>query len=148
LTCDDNNVYVPHFAELLSRAVSSFLISSEQRGIDLPAPELSVEENYRRLRAEANAGDNSGFFSFRFMDWGPTADNVSACLFWCGENVQIAFSFWRPTHPEPDELGKVFVAELPWWELASILHDAAWKLMWDWSDRSKWNPAQPIPEQQ
>jgi hypothetical protein len=27
---------------------------------------------------------------------------------------------------------------LPEWELAGVLHDAAWAIMWDWADRSKW----------
>jgi hypothetical protein len=50
----------------------------------------------------------------------------------------LPFSFVWPDHQDPTELGQVFVAELPEWELAAVLHDAAWALIWDWADRSKW----------
>jgi hypothetical protein len=134
LTCDDNQVYVPHFAGCLQHAVGC-LLSNPQHRRGRPYPELSVEDNYRRLRAEA---DNTEYLRYRFMDWGPTADNVSMLLFLEEGMAYLSFSFWRPDHHVPSELGKVFLAELPEWELASVLHDAAWAVMWDWADRSKW----------
>jgi hypothetical protein len=136
LTCDDNNVYVPHFAGCLQSAVGSLLSNPEfRRG--RPYPELSVEDNYRRLRADAET-DNTEFWSYRFMHWGPTADNVSMLLFREGGMAYLPFSFLRSDHHVPAELGQVFVAELPEWELATVLHDAAWEITWDWADRSKW----------
>ncbi len=72
------------------------------------------------------------------MDWGPTADNVSMLLFREEGTAYLPFSFERPDHHVPSELGKVFLAELPVWELARVLHDAGWAMMWDWSDCSKW----------
>jgi hypothetical protein len=136
LTCADNNVYVPHFAGCLQRAVR-VLLSDPQCGRGRPYPELSVEDNYRRLRADAEA-DNREYLSHRFMDWGPTADNVSVLLFREAGIAYLPFSFCWPDGQAPSELGKVFVAELPEWELAGVMHDAAWALMWDWADRSKW----------
>jgi hypothetical protein len=136
LTCDDNNVYVPHFAGCLQHAVG-YLLTDPQRRRGRPYPELSVADNYRRLRADAET-DNTEYLAYRFMDWGPTADNVSMLLFREGGTAYLPFSFWRPDHHVPAELGQVFVAELPEWELATVLHDAAWALMWDWADRSKW----------
>jgi hypothetical protein len=140
LTCDDNNVYVPHFAGCLQHAVSGLLVDpAYPRG--RPFSELSVAENYRRLRAE---DDNTEFLSYRFMDWGPTADNVGMLLFREGGTAYLPFAFWRPDHHQPAELGQVFVAELPVWELARVLHDAAWAIMWGWADRSRW-PKQAEP---
>jgi hypothetical protein len=136
LTCEDNNVYVPHFAGCLQHAIDSFL-SDPQRRRGRPYPELSVEENYRRLE-EAAETDNTEYLAYRFMNWGPTADNVGMLLFREGGIAYLPFSFFRPDHHVPAELGKVFVAELPEWELARVLHDAAWSIMWDWADRSKW----------
>ncbi len=72
------------------------------------------------------------------MHWGPTADNVSALLFREGDTAYLAFSFCWPDGQDQAESGRVFVAEVPAWELARVLHDAAWALMWDWADRSKW----------
>ncbi len=142
LTCDDNNVYVPFFAGCLQHAVGC-LLSDPQHRRGRPHPEQSVADNYRRLRADAEA-DNAEYLSYRFMHWGPTADNVSMLLFREGGTAYLPFSFWRPDHHVPAELGQVFVAELPEWELAGVLHDAAWAIMWDWADRSKWpRPAEP-----
>jgi hypothetical protein len=135
LTCDDHFVYVPHFAGCLQRSVGG-LLSDRRRRRGRPYPDLSVADNYRRLRADA-AVDNTEYRSYLFMDWGPTADNVSMLLFEEGGTAYLPFSFWRPDHHIPAELGQVFVAELPVWELATVLHDAAWTLMWDWADRSK-----------
>jgi hypothetical protein len=74
LTCDDNNVYVPHLVACLQHAVGG-LLSNPQYRRGRPYPELSVEDNYRRLRAAA-ATDNTEYLAYRFMDWGPTSDNV------------------------------------------------------------------------
>jgi hypothetical protein len=136
LTCDDNTVYVPHFAGRLQHAVRG-LLSDPQYRRGRPCPELSVADNYRRLRTAAET-DNTEFLTYRFMDWGPTADNVGMLLFREEGTAYLPFSFWRPDHHVPSELGKVFVAELPEWELMRVLHDAAWAIMWDWADRSKW----------
>lgn len=136
LTCEDSQVYVPFFAGRLQHAVRSLLANPQGRR-SRPYPELSIEDNYRRLRADAET-DNTEYLSYRFMNWGPTADNVGMLLFQEDGIAYLPFSFFRPDHHDPSELGKVFVAELPEWELASVLHDAAWALMWDWADRSKW----------
>jgi hypothetical protein len=137
LTCEDNNVYVPHFAGCLQRAVGALLSDPTDRRLGRPYPELSAMDNYRRLRADAET-DNSEHLAYRFMDWGPTADNVGMLIFREGGTVYLPFSFWRPDHHVPSELGQVFVAELPERELATVLHEAAWALMWDWADRNKW----------
>jgi hypothetical protein len=136
LTCDDNNVYVPHFAGCLQHALRR-LLSDPQERRGRPYPERSVADNYRRLQADAET-NNREYLAYRLMDWGPTADNVGMLLFREDGTAYLPFSFWRPDHHVPSELGRVFVAELPEWELAVVLHDAAWALMWDWADRSKW----------
>ncbi len=137
LTCEDDNVYVPHFAHMLQHAVRRLIGHQLFPGIGRPYPELSVTDNYRRLRSDAET-DNSEYRSYEFMDWGPTSDNVGMLLFREGGMAFLPFSFLRADHHVPSERSQVFVAELPERELASILHDAAWELMWDWADRSKW----------
>jgi hypothetical protein len=137
LTCDDNSVYVPFFAGRLQRAVGSLLVDPTYRRLGRPYPELSIEDNYRRLRAEAEE-DNTDYRAYGFMDdWGPTADNVGMLLFREGGTAYLPFAFLRPDHHDPSELGRVFVAELPERELALVLHEAAWGIMWSWADRSK-----------
>ena len=101
LTCDDNSVYVPHFAGMLERAIGRILTDGLLGGKPRPYPDLTVVVNYERLWSAAKAGANGEYLSYRFMDWGPTADNVGALLFREGETVYIPFSFWRPEHHDP-----------------------------------------------
>lgn len=137
LTCDDNTAYVPHFAGRLQHSVTSLLHdASAYRCVGRPYPELSPADNYRKLCADEN--DDGLAYHFRFMDWGPTADNVRMLIFREGDTAILPFEFHRPDHHNPREQGQVFVAELPWRELAEVLHRAAWHLMWVWSDRSTW----------
>ena len=141
LTCEDNHVYVPHFAGCLQHVVGC-LLSNPQHRRGRSYPQLSVEDNYRRLLADAET-DNSEYLTYQFMNWGPTADNVGMLLFREGGMAYLPFSFSRSDHHVLAELGQVFVAELPEWELATVLHNAAWALMWDWSNCSKWPKAEP-----
>ena len=53
LTCDDDNVNVPFFAGCHQRAVRN-LLSHPQNRRGRPYPELSVEDIYRRLRADGD----------------------------------------------------------------------------------------------
>jgi hypothetical protein len=143
LTCDDNIVNVPHFVGCLTHAVDGLLVDPTYRRLVRPYPELSVEDNSRRLRAEAEE-DNTDLLAYLFMDWGPTADNVTMLLFREGGTAYLPFAFWRPEHHKPSQLGQVFVATLPERELALVLHQAAWFIMWAWADRKRsHNPTEP-----
>jgi hypothetical protein len=58
------------------------------------------------------------------LDWGPTTDNVQSFLFRRGPDAVITFEFCRESHPRPEEVGQVFVAQLPERELLRVLHQA------------------------
>jgi hypothetical protein len=117
LSCDDRDAFVPAFCLSVEATITS-LLSDDDRS--LPHPELSPEENHRRL-SEAEYEDRS---PYRFMNWGPTTDNLSALLFRRGPTAIITFEFWRESHPRPDELGRVFTCELAERELLRSLHQA------------------------
>lgn len=136
LTCDDNTAYVPQFIGSVEGSVRYLISDHPFRRFGRPYPELSPADNHRRLCAVA-ATDNTESRNYAFMDWGPTADNVCMHLFQEGDTAFLPFSFWREAHHDPTELGQVFVAELPWRELAEVLHDAAWALMWAWAKRTE-----------
>ena len=145
LTCEDNHAYVPHIAGRLEQAVASLLSDPRAPNIGRPYPEFSPADNHRRLLLGLNSDDDRAWrehATYWFMDWGPIADNVHIHLFRENGTAFLPFSLFREDHHDPSELGQVFVAELPEWELASVLHDAAWAIMWDWADRSKW-PKRP-----
>ena len=141
LTCEDNHAYGPHSAGRFARAVASLMSDPRAPNIGRPYPELSPADNHRRLLAGMRSEDDRDYrehAAYRFMDWGPIADNVHIHLFREDGIAFLPFSFFREDHHDPSELGQVFVAQLPEWELACVLHDAAWAIMWDWADRSKW----------
>lgn len=58
------------------------------------------------------------------MGWGETVDNVSRYAY-LDDDLVIIFAFWRPKHPFPEDLGKVFVARIPPDEFAATLEKAA-----------------------
>lgn len=130
LTCDDNTVYVPQFVSSLEASIGWLLADPAIYNRARPYPELSVEENFRRLLADTAAGENDKYLSYRMMNWGPTSDNLDNYLFREGDTAHFAFSFWRERHHDSSELGRVFVTELPLRELLLTLHHAAWDLAW------------------
>ena len=103
LTCDDCHAFVPQFCRALDRARAQVAAPRPY-----PRPGLTAEENHRRLRAAEDDEPER----HRFLDWGPTTDNLSSFLFADGADVAITFEFWRPLHPRPDELGKIFVVRI------------------------------------
>lgn len=115
LCCHDNAAFVPQFC-LSVEATITWLLCDEDRS--LPYPDLSPEENHRRLWA-AEYEDRS---PYRFMDWGPTTDGLGGLLFRRDPSAIITVEFRRPTHPRPEERGRVFVAELPEREVIRSLH--------------------------
>ena len=115
LTCDDPHPYIPLVCGSLDRTIGWLLSESN---LALPWPDLPPEENHRRLLA-----DDESRWRFRFLDWGPTTDNVLWHIFIRGKNAIITAEFCRPTHHNPADLGRVFVAELPERELLLVLHN-------------------------
>ena len=131
LTCDDNVVYLPHFLGSLNADLDWAVNPVGDKRDRPPFPDRSPRENHREMLRLAT-DDNRLHLYHRFMDWGPTADNVSMHLFRIEETAHMPFSFWRESHHDPAELGKVYCARLSVDDLRVTLHRAAWRLMWDW----------------
>ena len=117
LCCDDNHAFVPQFS-MSVEATITWLLSDHD--LSFPYPELSPEENHRRSRA----GEHEERSRHVFMNWGPTTDNLCSFLFRRRADVVITFEFWREARPRPEEIGRVFVVELPERELPRSLHQA------------------------
>jgi hypothetical protein len=121
LTCDDHTAFVGQFLGSVEHSLE-WLRSGPD--LSLPFPGLSPEETFRRLYATNDLDDEETWLRERFwhlLRWGPTTDNLSALLFRRGDHLLITFEFWRETHPNPDERGVIFVAELPESELLDVL---------------------------
>ena len=113
-TCDDNTAFVPQFCLSVQDSVNWLRSGSD---LTQPFPEVNAAEAHRRLLAV----DDGSREQFWFPLWGPTTDNVTAHVFRAGNLLVIPFEFWRPRHPRPEELGQVFVTELPESELLGVL---------------------------
>ena len=113
-TCDDNMAFVPQFCQSVQDSVIWL-----RSGCDLtqPFPEVVAAEAHRRLLII----DDGSREQFWFPLWGPTTDNVTAHVFRVADRLVIPFEFWRPSHPRSEELGQVFIAELPESEFLQIL---------------------------
>jgi uncharacterized protein (TIGR02996 family) len=111
LTSDDDSVFVPAFGYALDREIQRIAV---RRG--LPYPELDIADNHRRVDADEDVRD-----AHRWLQCGPTTDNLSSYLFGAGEDVILTFAFWRLEHPRPHELGQVFVVRMPERELSDRL---------------------------
>lgn len=142
LTCDDNTVYLPQFLGSLTSDLDRLISPYDDKRDSFPYPDLSPMENHSQLLAEAESY-NSAYLLHRFMDWGPTADNVSMTLFRDVNMVTLPFSFWRDSHHDKEQLGQVFVATIGIDELRLTFHRAAWKLMWDWSSLKRNRDGEP-----
>lgn len=81
----------------------------------VPQFRLSVQ----RTAAGVRAGHPPG----RFLDWGPTTDNVIAHLAKTGDELSLTFEFWREDHlrANPGHAGVVFAVELPVAEFTDVL---------------------------
>lgn len=118
LTTDDNEAFVPSFCHYMRGAA----MQVRQRLIrPCPFPERSPEETFRLLQA-----DETDFREqYWFMQWSETLDNVSSYAYLDDDELVIVFAFWRAEHPNPEDLGKVFVARMPPDEFAATLLGAA-----------------------
>jgi hypothetical protein len=85
-----------------------------------PFPQRTPQETFRLLQADQTEFREQ----FWFMIWGETVDNVSRYA-WLDEDLVIAFAFGRATHPNPQDLGRIFVARIPPDEFATTLEAAA-----------------------
>jgi hypothetical protein len=119
LTCDDNMAYVPQLKPTLQL---DHVRLDAIRDSPIPFPGLSPTATHRRLLA-----DESGLReSWRFLDWGPTTDNVLAHLLPDRGHLVMTVGFWREEHlrHHPEHAGTVFAAEIEAEELADILQGA------------------------
>jgi uncharacterized protein (TIGR02996 family) len=115
LTCEDNSVHVGQFRGSVESTIR-WLRSGPD--LALPFPELSPEDNHRRLH-EVDDGLRERFW--QLLRWGPTTDGLSALLFRRADGFAITFEFRWESHPMPEERGVVFVAGLPESELMEVL---------------------------
>ncbi|MET7982078.1 MULTISPECIES: hypothetical protein [unclassified Streptomyces] len=129
LTCDDNMAYVPQFRR---DVVNTALLLRSGEDSPRPFTGLSAEATHRRLVHRAGDDDEPRAdyrFRGRFQTllWGPTTDNVTACLFREGDGLVITLEFWREEHliNHPEDAGVVFVVEIPAEEFVGILEGVA-----------------------
>lgn len=93
LSCDDNHIYVPQFLSALTGDLDLLLGPTGSGPLIAPFRNLPPIENHKRLLKLA-CDDNTLHLYHRFMDWGPTTDNVNMHAFRNGNQINLPFSFW------------------------------------------------------
>ncbi|MEV4943853.1 hypothetical protein [Streptomyces zaomyceticus] len=127
LTCDDNTAFVPQFR---SDVLDTVTWLRSGGGSPLPFDGSSPVAAHRRLVLRARSGDETDAdyelrSRFQTLRWGPTTDNVTACLFRDGDCLVITCEFWREEHllAHPEHAGRVFVVETAAHEFVMILEN-------------------------
>ncbi|MET8123460.1 hypothetical protein [Micromonospora sp. NPDC005189] len=105
LTIDDNSAFVPS----LSHAMRSSAAQVRRRDVrPCPFPGRAPEEIFRLLHADETELREQ----FWFLRWGEIVDNVSTYAYLDQHELVIVFSFWRASHPSPEDLGKIFAVRI------------------------------------
>lgn len=117
LTIDDNVSYVPFLCSAMRWTAAQV---RRREVAPCPFPGRSPEEIFRLLHADETAFRES----YWFMQWGEIVDNVSKYAY-LGDELVLVYAFWRPSHPLPEDRGKVLVARLRPDEFAAALERAA-----------------------
>ena len=137
LTCDDNLAYVPSFRHSIQRDLADL---RSHKSWALPYPGLSAVETHRRFLVPGTDGLCEELREdHRFFYHGETTDNLICSLFRVGSLLQFTFEFWREHHHIPEDLGKVFVAEVPDAEMLRVLEGVVKALQPEDPDKASMN---------
>ena len=130
LTTIDNVAYIPTFISSVNDDLEWAMSDPiTERGL-IPFPELDIIENHKKI-LELAKYDNKLHLLHRFMDWGPTSDNISVHMFRNDGLAYIPFSF---NDENGDREDVVYSVTLPNNELNLILHKALFQMLWDWKN--------------
>ena len=116
--CDDNVAYVPQFSNDLKSELEKLENLQKDSFLNYLSGK-SIEEIHQFIdstRGEesenCNLEDDKIYPYFRFLDLGPTTDNFTCFLFFKKNDLYVTYQFWRDTHQNKEELGKVFFAKI------------------------------------
>lgn len=113
LTRDSDLAFVP---QLTSDVRGTLGLLRSDHDLLSPFPDLPPTDVHRRLAAAPFELRDL----HRFPKWGPTTDGIEGFHFRAGDRLTITLEFWRDDHPA-EKRGKIFVAELPEAEFATVL---------------------------
>jgi hypothetical protein len=128
---EDNNAYVPQFRESIQVDLSKLkqLHSTKYQEY---FSDLTPEKAHRKFKRFHDVGEPVEWIDgdalhehFRFLDWGPTTDDVQSFLIPSEGTAYLTYEFWRPEHPRS---GRVEAVEIAIPELIETLADMLNKL--------------------
>jgi len=114
--CDDRVVFVPQFSFDLERSLKK--IQSQVAGQLENILGGRTPEEAHRFIVSTTSEESENFYkpeleevwpTFRFMNWGPTTDNLTCFLLPLEGKLFITYEFWREEHQKQEEIGQVFV---------------------------------------
>ena len=116
----DKTVYIPSFVASMDSDLNRLLSDFDPLKEQFPFPKLTPTENFLELHKEAEH-DNSRYLEKRFMDWGPTTDDVSVQIFKAKSIVHIPFMLYDSL-----DLSCAIISNS---ELNTILHNSIVELL-------------------
>ncbi len=130
LTCDDNAAFVPQLMSSLALDVACLASRSYIRFASR-LPKGSVEDKHEFLATLTDTtqkvefiNSDEMFSSFRFLDWGPTTDNLISFLVENQGELFLTYCFWRPEHHDRNKIGQVQKARIDADEASAVLKRA------------------------
>ena len=130
ICCDDNSVYVPQYIESLNTTLEE-LSKNDYTKHSICLENKSYEEIHRFIESTRDEDSNNYniendelYYIYRFMDWGPTTDNISSFLFPFNEKWVLTYEFWRKEHKNKEEIEVVNSIEVNTEELISTIREA------------------------
>ncbi|HEX4909540.1 MAG TPA: hypothetical protein VFV64_02115 [Permianibacter sp.] len=128
--CDDNCVYLPHFAARLKDVVADHSMKDNSWKYERYLAGMTVEQIHTFLMSTRDSeSENYGLEDdrlypyYRFLDWGPTTDNLTSFLFPFGNELYLTYEFWRDAHKPKEDVGRVFGVSTSQHQIVSAISD-------------------------
>lgn len=113
VSCDDNTVYLPQFINDVKSTLES-LQHIDYTTYDKYYKNKTIEKihqfisgNWEEGSESFNIEDGQVYSLHRFMDWGPTTDNITSLLFLYNNELILTYQFWREGHEVKEEINRV-----------------------------------------
>lgn len=134
VSCDDNTVYLPQFINDVKSTLKS-LQHIDYTTYDKYYKNKTIEEIHQFISSNWEEGsesfdieDGQIYSLHRFMDWGPTTDNITSLLFLYKNELILTYQFWREGHDVKEEINRVNYIKVNKLNLIEILENLVHEL--------------------
>jgi hypothetical protein len=127
---DDNSAYVPQFIASMQCDIER-IFDNDWNKYHEYFKRKSINEIHEfilRTRTEGtreyDIEDDSIYPLHKFLDWGPTTDNLCCFIIPINDKHYLTYQFWRPEHPDKSENGTIHNVQIELSEIAEAIKEA------------------------